>query len=1250
VILEQDAATSAARKAAQPLVTFKADDARYAGLPNYIFGLHDAGGEDHMLDANKPGWVVVSVQVNPPDSTGDFSELAEKGIGVIVRLNHGYGNAGTIPNSTRFDEFALQCARFVAGSRGARIWIIGNEPNTAAERPGNDGTGSSGELITPEVYARCFNRCRKAIRALPGHGGDWVIPAAVAPFITQTNYPNNPSGDWVRYFADVLFQIAVQGGGVDGLALHTCAHGIDASLIKSDAKVGGHFPTRHWNFRAYRDFLAAVLPALRNLPVFITEAQPLEPGWTNQKRDWIQTACAEINAWNSNQANQPVQALCFFRWQGRSGDPRGSAMADKPEVVQDLAAALQNEYRVRWPGIQPKPDYRAEWIGTPGVPENTMTTNDVISGRVVVKNSGAKAWLSRGGYTVRIGYRWFNLQGVEIPVHPDAEHFSLGQNILPGQTAIIDNVSLRAPQWRGVYTVKFDLEQEDGTWFEGLGSPTKDSTITVNAPQYAVEWDRVLVVNNNAMATNTNLVGTVKVKNIGSRTWFKSGENPVHLGYHWYDEQGVEVPVAPYPGNFEMDADTPPGKSATFEGAVLRSPPSEGTHTLRWDLVHEGITWFSAKGAETRDQTVTVAIPLPDLAVKWASVFEIPSSLEPNETTSGAITVQNSGALVWNATGENPVRLSLQWYDPLGNQVLVTPNPADIPLAQDVPPGGTATFENIVVRAPIPQGKYTLAFDLVKEGVTWFSATGSRPYDLPIAVKTNALDHFVQWVETFAIPENTLIVGESIRGRVIVRNAGALVWSSDGENPVQLGYRWYDATGQEAAARTDEFPLRQDVPPREQVVFGDILVQAPDTPGEYTLKWDLKREGLGWFEGEGSPIADLPVTIKPPPLDWGAEFVAHDMPPSLVVGQTTTVDLQLKNIGKNTWPSSGANPVHSGYKWINAAGEPQPDVEDYRTALPHDILPGERVDFAALIAAPLSPGAYRLRWDLVAGGVSWFADGGNPALSLPANVTAAPAPINLWRAEASHNAASAILAIDGDLASFWSSQSGQKQGMWFRVNLGALRLIDGIAFRSPGQGYPFGYTLRISSDGQTWRTVWGVAEGNAHDVVAYFAPYEVLYAQVDLLAPGEEDWLIGDVQVHPTAPWSATASVEDDSAANAIDNNPLTAWTTEHDSQAPNMWFQLDLGRIETVSGLRLVPPIDEIPLGYRVSVWNQQVGAWQKVSERLNNREAIHISFAPVETQYINVQLAQAGEKPWAIREARVTKAMTNWVGPASG
>ncbi|MBI4786859.1 MAG: hypothetical protein HY782_07420 [Chloroflexi bacterium] len=316
-------------------------------LPAFIFGMHDPGAEQIFLTANKPGWIVVTVKVNPPDSNGDFTSLAAAGFGVIVRLNNGYGSDGTLPVSNRYDSFAQQCATFVSASHGASIWLIGNETNLAFERPGNVN-GSGGEVITPTLYGQCFSKCRAAIKNVPGHATDWVIPAPVAPWNTQTQYPANPSGDWIKYFQDILAACANLNASPDALALHTYTHGFNAGLIASERKMSPPFDNRRAEFRAYRDFLAAVPSALKSLPVFITETQAADPDWwQNSNIGWIQQAYSEINNWNAVQANQPIQALCLFRW--ITGEPRWS-ISDKPALQNDFRAALQNNFRVRWPG------------------------------------------------------------------------------------------------------------------------------------------------------------------------------------------------------------------------------------------------------------------------------------------------------------------------------------------------------------------------------------------------------------------------------------------------------------------------------------------------------------------------------------------------------------------------------------------------------------------------------------------------------------------------------------------------------------------------------------------------------------------------------------------------------------------------------------------------------------------------------------------------------------------------------------
>ena len=106
--------------------------ARHLLDSEYIFGIHEPGGEGHMLELGRPGWIVFTeaIGASPTDMGGrDYRPWSDKGLGVIVRLNNGYHPAGTIPNAAHYADFAARCANFVANSPGCKIWIIGNEMN-----------------------------------------------------------------------------------------------------------------------------------------------------------------------------------------------------------------------------------------------------------------------------------------------------------------------------------------------------------------------------------------------------------------------------------------------------------------------------------------------------------------------------------------------------------------------------------------------------------------------------------------------------------------------------------------------------------------------------------------------------------------------------------------------------------------------------------------------------------------------------------------------------------------------------------------------------------------------------------------------------------------------------------------------------------------------------------------------------------------------------------------------------------------
>ena len=328
-----------------------------AFFPDYIFGLHECagGGEQHMLDAGRPGWVLelASVGLDGGSDNADFSHLRDRGLGVVVRMHNGYEPVGSIPKPEHYGAFAEACATFVKRSQGCHVWVIGNEPNHAAERP-------EGQFIVPRQYADAYTRCRRAIRQVPGHEHDLVLVAGPAPWNAETRYEGNPGGDWVQYFADTIAAIPV--GQCDGFAIHTYTFDHDASRISIDVAHGNpSFSHRRHEFRTYRDYMEAIPKRCRHLPVLITEADPTNPerGWAEgHNNGWVQEAYKEIAAWNRNPANQPIQALCLYRWPDpQHHGQRQWSIANRPGVIADFRDALR---------MNPAADFRVRMAkGTP---------------------------------------------------------------------------------------------------------------------------------------------------------------------------------------------------------------------------------------------------------------------------------------------------------------------------------------------------------------------------------------------------------------------------------------------------------------------------------------------------------------------------------------------------------------------------------------------------------------------------------------------------------------------------------------------------------------------------------------------------------------------------------------------------------------------------------------------------------------------------------------------------------------------
>lgn len=450
----------------------------------YIFGIHEEGGERHMLELGKPGWIVFTEELgaDPAHRSGrDYRPWSDRDLGVIVRLNHGYEPNGTLPHSSRYADFARRCANFVAASPGAHIWIIGNEPNLAGERPGvrRDLSValprilSPGEVITPSLYVRCYRLCREAIKSLAGHERDQVCVAGPAPWNNETPYPGNELGDWVTYLRDVLLLLGPTG--CDGITLHAYTHGADPNLIYSAARMAPPFENRYYNFYVYRDFMGAIPANMRHLPVYITETDQNDP-WADVNSGWVRNAYAEINWWNQQPGNQQIRLLALYRWPARDR----WVIEGKRQVIEDFRQALQNDYRWREMPLPERKPYRVTFLShdTPA----QMDAGRRHSVRFRLRNDGGRIWRRGGPNPVHVGFHWYDRNGRQVLQLPqDDIRSELPVDVQPG--AGVELVAdVVAPAQAGEYVLEWDLVEEGVTWFRDQGSAPLPLPVVVQVP------------------------------------------------------------------------------------------------------------------------------------------------------------------------------------------------------------------------------------------------------------------------------------------------------------------------------------------------------------------------------------------------------------------------------------------------------------------------------------------------------------------------------------------------------------------------------------------------------------------------------------------------------------------------------------------------------------------------------------------------------------------------------------------------
>ncbi|HET9058839.1 MAG TPA: carbohydrate-binding protein [Acidimicrobiales bacterium] len=267
-------------------------------------------------------------------------------------------------------------------------------------------------------------------------------------------------------------------------------------------------------------------------------------------------------------------------------------------------------------------------------------------------------------------------------------------------------------------------------------------------------------------------------------------------------------------------------------------------------------------------------------------------------------------------------------------------------------------------------------------------------------------------------------------------------------------------------------------------------------------------------------------------------------------------------------------------------------------------------------------------------------------------------------------------AIDGNLATRFSSDEMQASGTYLEVNLGSPRTFDTLDLEVPNSptDYARGYEVNISSTGAagSWTTV-ATCTGSSPSEIVYFGTQTAQYVQVELTTSlGYEWWSVDELDLWdggspgttttavttttPVAPancsatatgtelsqsrWTASSNApatnSSDAPANAIDGKLHTAFSSE-EAQESGIYLQVDLGSPQTFDTLelRLRKSSSEYARGYQVNISSTGApGSWSTVATCTGSGSPEIVNFGLQTAQYVQVQLTTPYGSAWSVDE----------------
>ncbi len=168
----------------------------------------------------------------------------------------------------------------------------------------------------------------------------------------------------------------------------------------------------------------------------------------------------------------------------------------------------------------------------------------------------------------------------------------------------------------------------------------------------------------------------------------------------------------------------------------------------------------------------------------------------------------------------------------------------------------------------------------------------------------------------------------------------------------------------------------------------ELLIPKPTSPKELQISDDPRKLGLGLIKLQ-IQADDSQAAV---PL-YRANIAVSINQLGVERGNFATLSMKVANQGSIPWNNGSPSHFALSYHLLDSNGVTL-KYDNPRTAFPQPVLPGQQVALTLKLDGNIfpGPGQYRLAFDVVHEGKTWFAQQGSPILTLPVQVIELRAP------------------------------------------------------------------------------------------------------------------------------------------------------------------------------------------------------------------------------------------------------------------